>query len=189
MRAAHGLASVAMLKSPREWRGNRVFGVLLIKKKNSCGQNTIFLCGNPKTKRHNSSKKIPFFLIDSVWIASSYIGVASLPKQPFRHLSPEIYMFQYMFQRGVKHIVKHIDLRHILKHIDLRGDLYVSLYAGDLYVSLYVSPPSETYRSPGRSICFTVCWGSWGMKGECGVRFLASEKKKTAAIKTLFFFV
>ena len=40
-------------------------------------------------------------------------------------------MFQYMFQRGVEHIVKHIDFRHILKHMNLRGDLYVSLYAGD----------------------------------------------------------
>jgi hypothetical protein len=92
-----------------------------------------------------------------------------------------------MFERGGIHIVKHINLRHILKHIDLPEDLYVSVYARDLYVSLYVSPPSGTYRSPGRSIiCFTVCWGSWGMKGECGVRFLASKKKKGGYENTIF---
>jgi hypothetical protein len=59
---------------------------------------------------------------------------------------------------------------------------------GDSYVSLYVSPPSETYRSPGRSICFTVCRGSWGMEGNVGFGFLLQKKKK-AAIITLFFSV
>ena len=57
-----------------------------LKKKNNCKKNTIFLCGNPKTKRHNSSKKIPFFLIDRVWVASSYIGVVNVPMHTFVHL-------------------------------------------------------------------------------------------------------
>jgi hypothetical protein len=50
----------------------------------------------------------------------------------------------------------------------------------------HMSPPSETYRSPGISICFTVCRGSWGMKGECGFRFLASKTKKGGYNNTIF---
>jgi hypothetical protein len=51
--------------------------VFASKKKKQFGgyKNTMILCVNPKTKRHNSPEKIPLFLIDSVWIASSYIGI------------------------------------------------------------------------------------------------------------------
>jgi hypothetical protein len=63
---------------PSGMKGEWFFWCIAYKKKNSCGQNTIFLCGNPKTKRHNSSKKIPFFLIDRVRVASSYIGVVNV---------------------------------------------------------------------------------------------------------------
>jgi hypothetical protein len=99
-----------------------------------------------------------------------------------------------MFQRRVKHLVKHIDLRHILKHIDLPGDL--SVYARDLYVSLYVSPPSGTYRSPGRSICFTVCgcypnavdqknWNSF--RWIVAFSFWVYTKKNSVLIAAVFF--
>ena len=89
-----------------------------------------------------------------------------------------------MFQRGVKHIVKHIDLPHIVKHIDLPGDLYVSVYAGDLYVTLYVSPPSETdtetYRSPGINV-------QMGALGQLQHQYMRMLSKRCRSKKKNFF--